>query len=82
MSVGANIFHDLLAMVMKPVGADAVRPSSTVERPSMPLLMSGGDSGRSAVGLGVFAVEVTVFVGKGTVLVDTETLPWRTCPFT
>jgi hypothetical protein len=80
--VGANISHDaLLVAVMKPVGADAVRPSSTVERPSMSLLMLGGISGRSAVGLGVFAVEVIVFVGKGIVLVDTEMLPWRTSPF-
>lgn len=66
----------LLVMVMKPVGADTVRLLSDVESSSMPLLMSGS----GAVGLGDFAVEVTVLVGKATVLVDTETLPWRTSP--
>jgi len=60
---------------MKPVGAGTVRPSSTVERPSISLPVSGIGSDIGAVELGVFAVEVTVSVGNARVLVETETLP-------
>lgn len=60
--------------MMKPVGAAIVRPSSTVERPSMSLPMSGIGSDVGAVELGVFSVEVKLSVGKARVLV-TETLP-------
>jgi hypothetical protein len=70
----------LLVMVVKPVGAGTVRLLINVESPSMPLLMSGSVSGNGAVWLGKFVVEVTVLVGKATVVVDREALPWRTSP--
>jgi hypothetical protein len=70
----------LLVIVAKPVGAGTVRLSIDVESLSMPLLMSGNVSDIGSVGLGDFVVEVTVLVGKATVLVDTEALPWRTSP--